>query len=1268
MIPKTPMIKRQVKAGSDETEQERVTELGKRRKLSTLYEINEEIGRGTYGVVKRVTHRDSRESFAAKFLPLSSRIRTRAFQERDLLSRLAHPNVAYLLDSFCTHRTLVLLMELCSSCDLLDHLVSKDVVTYKQVQMYIQQILEGIRFIHSMNLLHLDIKPANILMALSHQEEVKICDFGFCQEVDPSREQYSRFGTPEFVAPEIVCQAPVSEATDVWSLGILAFMCLTCRVPFWGENDRETLLHICEGRICWDSPDVTRMSCEAQDFLQQILQQDAKMRPSAAECLEHKWFQRSLTCYGSVMELQPIPELLQAPPQHTTLAIPIQQRYDSSSSESSGSSSEYDETDAWNNIYQHSQEEDWEDEQFYTEFSERRLIFDALSEMPENQGIVISPEQIILSSKLSPSEKQLAEKANLSCVPPEQSTELVCVDDALFLPVSDAEGCGVGGNRIPRQSVVKSTFYSHSQEVSPLSARRTVLSERKFGKAHERGRKHLRTSRSSRLNEPLIEYREDSAHTGITRNHRLDSFHLVPKAYSLDSGDTGPYSNMNQHKQQRRSKSLDEYMRMTSGPTEMSKSAEQDSTLVNDKDEAQRLEEGFTGSNTKDGVQLRPFLTRSKLSSNWEQSEGLPGVGISCKALETPQAFLSFDAQDEELRGYLDSSQHSSNVDDLEINRSENKFQVVVSAQAESTTGSQCSMAESSTIDLGTVKTSNREEPFVACGYVKSHHTDSGDEYENLHAPLMESSGYTLPYAILQASLDEEVELQDEKPEDEIKFLERSESTCKIPHRDKDLPEEPKTWREFQISAMKNRNTAQCHVPQNRCEAKPPTGKSGKSVLKHFFSKQSWSGQSSPPAEMRRKRSAERVYSSPQQQHKSENLLISKKLKESLSSFSKVMSWQRSKEDKKEADELLPRERQPQGVKGPRSHKQTTNNLSFKWPSSKKTKDFPLIPVESAEKEGHGPAGGAPCHTYDFLSEINRGRFSVVRQCQEKQSKQLFAAKITPYKQEQQQLVLQEYQLLKSLEHTHIVHLHAAFITPRYLVLIEELCAGRELLHNLADRDLYAEMHVRGLLQQILSAVEYLHYKHIVHLDLKSDNIVVTDQNVLKVVDLGSAQILTPGRTLSVEHIRETKESKVYIVLPKAPEILEGHGVGPETDIWAIGVLTFIMLSADNPFHSDLHWECERNIRNGKIQFGRCYPGLSEGAVSFMKSTLNNKPWARPSAADCRQIPWIQGIHQPSKHRDSIVCFSTEKLQAYLQERETKRQQVRTKVEVPLFD
>ncbi|CAB1324596.1 unnamed protein product, partial [Coregonus sp. 'balchen'] len=257
--------------------QEREVELGKRRKLLSVYDVHEEIGRGTYGVVKRVTHRRTGEDFAAKFLPLRSSTRTRAFQERDLLSRLAHPRVACLLDFFSTRRTLVL--------------VTEGSVSEREVQMYIQQILEGVGHIHSMNILHLDIKPDNILMVFPPREEIKICDFGFCQEIDTSRHQYSKFGTPEFVAPEIIHQDPVTIASDIWSIGVVAYLCLMCRCPFMGETDRATLLRVGVGTLNWDAPDLTYRSTGAQGFLRTVLQPDPEKRPTAFECLGHEWFQ-----------------------------------------------------------------------------------------------------------------------------------------------------------------------------------------------------------------------------------------------------------------------------------------------------------------------------------------------------------------------------------------------------------------------------------------------------------------------------------------------------------------------------------------------------------------------------------------------------------------------------------------------------------------------------------------------------------------------------------------------------------------------------------------------------------------------------------------------------------------------------------------------------------------------------------------------------------------------------------------------------------------
>ncbi|GCC40357.1 hypothetical protein chiPu_0024392, partial [Chiloscyllium punctatum] len=106
--------------------------------------------------------------------------------------------------------------------------------------------------------------------------------------------------------------------------------------------------------------------------------------------------------------------------------------------------------------------------------------------------------------------------------------------------------------------------------------------------------------------------------------------------------------------------------------------------------------------------------------------------------------------------------------------------------------------------------------------------------------------------------------------------------------------------------------------------------------------------------------------------------------------------------------------------------------------------------VQSHSVHGEKPA---PVHeTYTFFTEINRGRFSIIKKCTENSSGKSFAAKITPYKKQNKPFVLKEYETLKKLHHNNVVQLHGAYITPKYLVLIQELCEGKELYHHLAER------------------------------------------------------------------------------------------------------------------------------------------------------------------------------------------------------------------------
>ncbi|XP_062900579.1 striated muscle preferentially expressed protein kinase-like [Mobula hypostoma] len=127
-----------------------------RRKLHYYYDVKEEIGRGSSSFVKRVVNKENGIQCAAKFVTL--RRGNQAYEEREILSKLNHTRIACLLDVFETKRTLVLVLEMCSNEGLLDHLFKKNIVAEAEVRNYIQQILEGLHYLHDNNILHLDIK------------------------------------------------------------------------------------------------------------------------------------------------------------------------------------------------------------------------------------------------------------------------------------------------------------------------------------------------------------------------------------------------------------------------------------------------------------------------------------------------------------------------------------------------------------------------------------------------------------------------------------------------------------------------------------------------------------------------------------------------------------------------------------------------------------------------------------------------------------------------------------------------------------------------------------------------------------------------------------------------------------------------------------------------------------------------------------------------------------------------------------------------------
>ncbi|PWA32141.1 hypothetical protein CCH79_00013351, partial [Gambusia affinis] len=301
---------------------------------------------------------------------------------------------------------------------------------------------------------------------------------------------------------------------------------------------------------------------------------------------------------------------------------------------------------------------------------------------------------------------------------------------------------------------------------------------------------------------------------------------------------------------------------------------------------------------------------------------------------------------------------------------------------------------------------------------------------------------------------------------------------------------------------------------------------------------------------------------------------------------------------------------------------------------------------------------GVPQKPYTFLDEKARGRFGVIRECRENATGKIYMAKIVPYSQENKQEVLKEYEILKSLHNEKVMALHEAYITPRYLVLVAEYCTGKELLFSLTDRFRYSEDDVVGYLVQILQAVEYLHSRRVLHLDLRPENILVTNLNVIRIVDFGSAQSFNP---LNLEPQGTRAGTLEYM----APEMVKGEVVGPPADIWTVGVVTYIMLSGRLPFEDKDRRQVESKILMAKFDPSKLYPNVSQSASVFLKKMLSSYPWARPTTRDCFTQAWLQDSYLMKLRRQTLT-FTSSRLKEFLVEQQSCRTERATKHKVLL--
>ncbi|XP_026179430.1 myosin light chain kinase 2, skeletal/cardiac muscle isoform X2 [Mastacembelus armatus] len=265
----------------------------KPHQIATYYTIkrDEVLGGGRFGQVHKCIENSSGLMLAAKIIRARSQKEKEVVRnEIQVMNQLNHANLIQLYAAFESRTDIILVMEYVEGGELFDRIIDENYnLTELDTVLFIRQITEGLQYMHKMYILHLDLKPENILCVSRVTNKIKIIDFGLARRYKPREKLKVNFGTPEFLAPEVINYEFVSFPTDMWSLGVITYMLLSGLSPFLGDDDNETLNNILSCQWNFEEEEFADISEEAKDFITRLLVKSKSWRMSAAESLKHPW-------------------------------------------------------------------------------------------------------------------------------------------------------------------------------------------------------------------------------------------------------------------------------------------------------------------------------------------------------------------------------------------------------------------------------------------------------------------------------------------------------------------------------------------------------------------------------------------------------------------------------------------------------------------------------------------------------------------------------------------------------------------------------------------------------------------------------------------------------------------------------------------------------------------------------------------------------------------------------------------------------------------
>ncbi|XP_030076604.1 serine/threonine-protein kinase SIK2 [Microcaecilia unicolor] len=268
-----------------------------------------------------------------------------------------------------------------------------------------------------------------------------------------------------------------------------------------------------------------------------------------------------------------------------------------------------------------------------------------------------------------------------------------------------------------------------------------------------------------------------------------------------------------------------------------------------------------------------------------------------------------------------------------------------------------------------------------------------------------------------------------------------------------------------------------------------------------------------------------------------------------------------------------------------------------------------------ADGQRHLQRGPVRVGFYDIERTLGKGNFAVVKLARHRITKTEVAIKIIDKSQLDAvnlEKIYREVQIMKMLDHPHIIKLYQVMETENMLYLVTEYAKNGEIFDYLANHGRLSEQEARRKFWQILSAVEYCHSRKIVHRDLKAENLLLDNHMNIKIADFGFGNFYKTGEPLAT-----WCGSPPYA----APEVFEGHQYeGPQLDIWSMGVVLYVLVCGALPFDGPSLPILRQRVLEGRFRIPYF---MSEECEHLIRRMLVLEPAKRLTIGQIKEHKWM---------------------------------------------